>query len=85
MSFIIMDVTVKRMNARNPLEEGLFLQNLKGTEEVWCKNYTEAKSFSTIQEAVENARKLIQEPGKPPKIFQVMQNGPNINITEYKY
>jgi hypothetical protein len=84
-NFIIMDADIVRMNAKMVLEEGLFFTGFVNNNETWCKNYTDAKKHATVEEAIDVARKLEQRPGKPPRIFQVAQNGPAVNITEFKY
>jgi hypothetical protein len=83
--FIIMDATVARINARNPLEEGLFLADYNETNETWCKNHPDAKKYATVEEAINIAKKLEQRPSKKPRIFTIQQNGPNMNITEFHY
>ena len=83
MKFIIMDVSVVRMNAKMVLEEGLFLVDLD--KDVWSKNFQDAKNFSSVDEAVGTAKSIMPFFSKPPRVFGIVQNAMNINITEYKY
>ena len=84
MNHIIMDTSVVRMNAKHVLEEGVFFIGFNEDKETWCKNYTDAKTYPNIQEAVEVARKLTVD-NKKPRIFIYQQQGPNLSITEIKY
>ena len=83
MNIVIMDASVVRMKATNPLEEGLFLVDLDKDE--WCKNHQNAKKYEKPEDAITVAKLLAPNLHKPPRVFQVQQNGPNINITEFKY
>jgi len=80
--YIIMDCSVTRMNARNVLEEGLFLVDFE--KDQWCKNYQEAKKYPSSESAVEIARKITNL-SKLPRIFTVQAHQMGINVTEIKY
>jgi len=79
--FIVMDASVIRMTAKHVLEEGLFLVDIEKDE--WCKNYQDAKKFTSPTDAIAAANTLTL--AKKPRIFTVQQNGNNLNITEIKY
>ena len=84
--YIIMDSSVKRMNARNVLMEGAFFTGYEGEQETWTSTFKNAKKYSNIEEAVSLARKItLAIPEKPPRIFTLNKNENSINITEIKY
>jgi len=84
--FIIMDSSVKRMNARNVLTEGYFFTGYEEEKETWSSTFEAAKKYSTIDEAVKIAKKLaLATPNKPPRVFTLHKNESSINITEIKY
>jgi len=83
MNIVIMDSSAVRMNAKMVLEEGLFLVDPE--KDQWCASYQYAKSFPSPNEAVEVAKKIAPTLAKMPRVFSIQQNGPSINITEYKY
>jgi hypothetical protein len=85
--YIIMDTSVKRMNARTPLEEGLFFAGfLDQNKEDWRKAFTESKVYPSAEAAVAVARQLKATlPSHSPKVFFIQQNGPNYNIGDINY
>lgn len=84
--FVIMDSSVKRMNARNILMEGYFFTGYENEKETWASNFENAKKYPTVEAAVETAKKIaLVTPDKPPRIFTLNKNGNGINITEIKY
>ena len=86
LEYIIMDSSVKRINARNVLMEGVFFTGYEGEQETWTSTFVNAKKYSTVEEAVQLAKKLaLAIPEKPPRIFTLNKSENGINITEIKY
>jgi len=77
--YYIMDKSVKFMNARNPLEEGLFYD---GTSN-WSRNLNHAFVYNTVELAVEKARVLQKE--APVKVLHIQVNGNNIGVGEIQF
>lgn len=77
--YYIMDKSVKYMNARNPLEEGLFYDGVSS----WTRNLNAALAYSTAELAVEKARALQNE--APVKVLYIQINGNNIGVGEIQF
>lgn len=76
--FIIMDASIKYMDARNPLEEGLMYT---GTN--WARGLDKAFRYETAPLAIENAQVLRKE--APVRVFMIQANGPQINFAEVSF
>lgn len=76
--FYIMDCSVKYMNARNPLEEGLIYSN-----EGWTRDWNLSFRYDTASSAIEKARILQAE--APVKVLQIQTNGNNIGVGEIQF
>jgi hypothetical protein len=79
--YIIADISVKFLNARNPLEEYLFYSN----NNTWTRKLTEFIMYADSNSAVEIAKKLQLEEGLPKKVFLLQKQGNTINIGEVKF
>ena len=77
--YYVMDKSVKYMNARNPLEEGLFYD---GTSN-WSRNLNYAFAYNSAESAVEKARVLQKE--APVKVLHIQVNGNNISVGEIQF
>jgi hypothetical protein len=77
--YYILDKSVKYMNARNPLEEGLFYD---GTGN-WFRNCNHAHVYNTPEAAIEKARILQKE--APVKILYIQVNGNNVGVGEIQF
>jgi hypothetical protein len=77
--FIIMDASVKYMDAKNPLEEGLLYS---GTNR-WNRKLEQAFKYTTTQQAIEQARELQKE--APVRVYMLQINGPQIGFAEVKF
>jgi len=85
---VIMDGSIARLNARHPLEAGIFFTGFVEGKDTWCgHNKDNGKKYDTINEAVEDARKLrVMHPDqKPPKVFEITTNGNMLNLNDIKY
>lgn len=76
--FIIMDASIKYMNAQNPLDEGLMY-----TGEGWARGLNRAFKYEAASFAIEKAKTLKEE--APVRVFMLQINGPNINFAEVKF
>ena len=77
--FIIMDASVKYMDAKNPLEEGLLYDG----EDNWLRKLDKAFKYETAAQAVEKA--IILQKDNPVKVFMLQIDGPNIGVAEVKF
>lgn len=77
--FYIMDSSVKYMNARNPLEEGLIYNGSEG----WVRDWNLSFCYKTASDAIEKARILRAE--APVKVLQIQANGNNIGVGEIQF
>jgi len=77
--YIIVDASLKYMNAKNPLEEGL----LYGEANRWTRNLNLAFKYSTVELAVEQARVLQKD--APVKVLMLQIEGNRINVAEVKF
>lgn len=77
--FYIIDNSVKYMNARNPLEEGLIYNGNEG----WVRDWNLGYRYSSASEAIEKARVLRVE--APVKVLQIQTNGNNIGVGEIQF
>lgn len=76
--FIVMDASIKYMNAQNPLDEGLMY-----TGEGWARGLNRAFKYETASLAIEKAQVLQKE--APVRVFMLQINGPQINFAEVKF
>lgn len=76
--FIIMDTSVKYMDARNPLEEGLMYT---GTD--WSRGLDKAFKYETASLAIEKAQILQKE--APVRVFMLQIDGPRVGFGEVKF
>lgn len=76
--YIIMDASIKYMDARNVLEEGLIYN-----ESSWVRKVDNAQFFQTIEQVMEKARELNKE--LPVRVFKLDINGRQVNLTEIKF
>jgi hypothetical protein len=77
--YYIVDKSIKYMNARNPLEEGLFYDGDKN----WSRNPNHAKVYGTAELAIEKARDLQKE--GPVKVLYIEINGTNVGVGEIQF
>lgn len=77
--YVIIDASVKCMDARNPLQESLFYIE----EQKWVKDFNKAKKFIDSNSAIEIARKLNIE--IPVKVLLVQNEGTRIGVGEIKF
>lgn len=77
--FIIVDASIKYMNAKNPLDERLLYCGADN----WSRNLNLATRYATPDLAIAQARILRQE--APVKVFAIQINGNNINIGELQF
>jgi len=75
--FIIADISVKYMNARNVLEEYLFY-----CDNSWSRNTDKTAKYQDSNSAIESAKKLKFEDGLSKKVFLYHKVGNSINIGE---
>jgi len=78
--FVVMDASIKYMNARNPIEEGLFYSD--GT---WMRDINKATKYTDSNSAVEIARKFIAEENLPKRVLLIQRNGNNIGVGDVKF
>ena len=77
--YIIMDTSVKYLNARNPLEEGLLYVG----EKDWSRKLENAHKFTDSASAVDAAKKLHAE--LPVKVLVIQTEGNQIGVGEVKF
>lgn len=77
--FYIIDSSVKRMNARNVLEESLWYSG----NEQWSGSYSFAWIYQKVEDAVAEAKKLREQ--CPVKVLQLQINGNNIGVGEIQF
>lgn len=77
--FYIVDSSVKYLNARNPLEEGLVYNGNEG----WTRDWSLGFCYNTVSDATEKARILRAE--APVKVLQIQANGNNIGVGEIQF
>ncbi len=77
--YIIVDASVKYMNAQNAIEEGL----LYTTETKWCRKLNLATKFTDTDSAIKVAKELNQE--LPVKILMLQTEGNRIGVGEVKF
>ena len=77
--YYIMDSSVKRMNARNVLEEGLWYAD----NGQWVSSQSFAYVYAKVEDAVTEAKKLQVE--CPVKVLHLQVNGPNVGVGEIKF
>jgi hypothetical protein len=77
--YIIIDASVKYMNARNVIEEGL----LYTVETKWCRKLNLATKFADTDSAIKVARELNQE--LPVKVLMLQTEGNKIGVGEVKF
>jgi hypothetical protein len=85
---IIMDASVAKLNARNPLEAGIFFSGFTDDKDVWgTYKKDSAKKYANLSEAINDARKLrVLYPDQfPPKVFELTINGNAMNLNDIKY
>lgn len=73
-----MDASIKYMDAKNPLEEGLMYT---GTD--WARGLEKAFKYETASLAIEKAQMLQKE--APVRVFMIQANGPHIGFGEVKF
>ena len=73
-----MDASIKYMNARNPLEEGLLYD---GTN--WVRGLDKAYKFDNASLTIQKAQELQKE--APVRVFMLQINGNNISFAEVKF
>ena len=76
--YIIVDASVKYMEARNPLEEGLLYD---GTG--WVRKFENAFRYETASLAIERAKELQKD--APIKVYMLQINGQQIGLAEIKF
>jgi len=79
--YIVVDASIKYMNARNPLEEGLFYCN----ESHWSRKLDLAIKYSDANSAIQIAKKITEEEKLPKKVLIIERNGNNIGVGEIKF
>lgn len=77
--YIIVDASVKYMNAQNAIEEGL----LYTAETKWCRKLNLATKFTDTDSAIKVAKELNQE--LPVKILMLQTEGNKIGVGEVKF
>ena len=83
-----MDASVARLNARTPLDSGIFFAGFNEDKEVWGSYKRErAKKYNTIEEAINDAKRLrvIYPDQFPPKVYEITINGNAFNLNDIRY
>lgn len=71
--YIIQDASVKYMQARNPLEEGLFY-----TGNTWIRDFQKAKKYTDLTTAINEAKELYKE--LPVKVLSLQIEGNRVGV-----
>jgi hypothetical protein len=74
--FVILDSSIKYMNAKNVLEEGLFYC----PENTWSRDFNKAVKYADSNSAIDVAKNLRNEEGLPKRVLVTQKNGNNINV-----
>ena len=77
--YIIVDASVKSVNAQNAIEEGL----LYTAETKWCRKLNLATKCTDTDSAIKVAKELNQE--LPVKILMLQTEGNRIGVGEVKF
>jgi len=79
--FVILDSSIKYMNAKNVLEEGLFYCS----DNTWSRDFNKAIKYTDSNSAVEVAKKLRDEESLSKRVLLVQRNGNNINVGDVTF
>ena len=77
--YVIVDASVKRMGAKNTLEESLYYVDTNN----FVIDFKKAKAFPDTNSAIEKARELNQE--LPVKVLLIQNEGNRVGIGEIKF
>jgi len=85
---VVMDASIARLNARTPLDAGIYFAGFEDDKEVWGSHRREtAKKYNTVQEAVDDARRLkvLYPDHIQPKVYEITINGNTFSLNDVRY